>query len=227
MAVQGRWSCHRRDQRGTAAGTGFPGRSSPLVVRCRPVDSSRWVPPAPTSDPWSLGASVSPVHKMLSMWVRRTPARCRVAEALGSRRRAWSATDYGVPAPWPHSQHEYGERPGRRPTQMPRPQAGTKGRGWHTVSTALVTAIGYKVAAPGAAFAREPGRRAGHRHPGAHQAGRPGAALITAGHGWFVYGRTPISESGTEREIKPSGGRPATFWSVDTCPAFGVVRVGP
>jgi len=28
-------------------------------------------------------------------------------------------------------------------------------------------------------------------------------ALITAGHGWFVYGRNPISESETEHEINP------------------------
>jgi hypothetical protein len=28
-------------------------------------------------------------------------------------------------------------------------------------------------------------------------------ALMTAGHGWLVYGRQPISGSGTEREINP------------------------
>jgi len=28
-------------------------------------------------------------------------------------------------------------------------------------------------------------------------------ALITAGHGWFVYGRKPISESEIRREINP------------------------
>jgi len=28
-------------------------------------------------------------------------------------------------------------------------------------------------------------------------------ALITAGHGWFVYGRKPISESEIKREINP------------------------
>ena len=31
-------------------------------------------------------------------------------------------------------------------------------------------------------------------------------ALMTAGHGWLVYGRKPISESETEREINPRGG---------------------
>jgi hypothetical protein len=30
--------------------------------------------------------------------------------------------------------------------------------------------------------------------------------LITAGHGWLVYGRDPISESQTEREITPQAG---------------------
>ena len=93
--------------------------------------------------PGALGAWISPINKMLSMWVCRTSARCRVVEALGNGRRAWSAVDYRVPAPWRYSQHEYGERPGRRPTQMPRPQAGTKGRGWRTVSAALVTAVRY------------------------------------------------------------------------------------
>ena len=33
-------------------------------------------------------------------------------------------------------------------------------------------------------------------------------ALMTAGHGWFVYGRKPISASQTERvrEINPQAG---------------------
>ena len=30
--------------------------------------------------------------------------------------------------------------------------------------------------------------------------------LITAGHGWFVYGRKPISESEIKREITPQAG---------------------
>lgn len=31
-------------------------------------------------------------------------------------------------------------------------------------------------------------------------------ALMTAGHGWLVYWRNPISESQTEREINPQAG---------------------
>ena len=57
--------------------------------------------------PSSLGAWISSIDKKLSMWVRRTSARCRVVEALGSGRRASSAMDYRVPAPWRYSQHKW------------------------------------------------------------------------------------------------------------------------
>jgi len=46
----------------------------------------------------TLGAWISPIDKMLSMWVRQTLTRCRVVAVPGGGRSAWSATDYRVPA---------------------------------------------------------------------------------------------------------------------------------
>ena len=72
-----------------------------------------------------LGAWISPIDKMLSMWVRRRLTRCRVVAVPGNGCRAWSATDYRVPASRYVTSANMASASRLRPAQSPQP--GPKG----------------------------------------------------------------------------------------------------
>ncbi len=68
-----------------------------------------------------LGTCISPIDKMLSMWVRWAWAPCRVQEVPGSGRRCLVRSDYRVPAPGAAASTNTASGSRRRPSQMPRP----------------------------------------------------------------------------------------------------------